>query len=99
MKTWGSTSTLGVELAPPRWLSSNRIKRAAGKNVRNVGDTGEGDAGRCCQQKSRSELGQKGNGSTLWIRTVIDARYMEHRVGIPKRDGFGRSRPGLQSPF
>ena len=63
MKTWGSASTLGVELGPPRCLSSNRRERAARKNLRNVGDTGEGDAGRSGQQNSRSELGQKYSGS------------------------------------
>jgi hypothetical protein len=65
VKTWASASTLGVELGPPRCLSSNRRERAAKKNLRNVGDTGEGDAGRCCQQNSHSELGQKGSGSPL----------------------------------
>ena len=72
MKTWGSASTLGVELGPPRCLSSNRRERAARKNLRNVGDTCEGDAGCCCQQNSRSELGQKGCGSPNWIRTIPD---------------------------
>ena len=27
------------------------------KNLRNVADTDEGDAGRCCQQNSHAELG------------------------------------------
>ena len=71
MKTWGSASTLGVELGPPRCLSSNRRERTARENLRNVGDTGEEDAGRCCQQNSRSELGQKCSGSPAWIRTTI----------------------------
>ena len=71
VKTWGSASTLGVELAPPRCLSSNRRERAARKNLRNVGDTGEGDCRCCCQQNSRPELGQNGSGSPAWIRTTI----------------------------
>src|ERR1035437_3932826 len=67
VKTWGSASTLGVELGPPRCLSSNRRERTARKTLRNVEDTCEGDAGCCCQQTSRSELGQKGVGSPARI--------------------------------
>jgi len=74
VKTWGSASTLGVELGPPRCLSSNRRERAARKSLRNVRDTREEEAGRCCQQKSHSELGQKGSGSPSWIRTAFDER-------------------------
>src|ERR1022692_3556046 len=54
---WGSAATRGVELAPPRCLSSNRRERAAGKNLRNVADTDEGDARRCCQQKQPLGVG------------------------------------------
>ena len=63
METWGSASTLGVERAPPRNLSSNRRERAACKSLRNVADTGEVNGGRCCQQNRPLELGQKGTGS------------------------------------
>src|ERR1035437_1172892 len=71
VKTWGSASTLGVELGPPRCVSSNRRARTARENLRNVEDTCEGAAGCCCQQNSRSELGQKGVGSPARIRTSI----------------------------
>src|ERR1035437_9958367 len=66
------------------------------KNLRNVGDTGAGGGGRCCQQNTRLELGQKGSGSALWIRTVVDTIGMERRGefqnvtvflnGIPSRN-------------
>ena len=61
----------GVGHAVPRCLSSNWRERAARKNLRNVGDTGEGDGGCCCQHNSGSELGQRGSGSPAWIRTTI----------------------------
>jgi len=70
VKTWGSASTLGAELAPPRCLSSNRRECAAWKHLRNVADTDEEDAGRCCQQNRHSELGQKCSGSPNGIRTM-----------------------------
>jgi hypothetical protein len=63
VKTWDSASTLGVELAPPRNLASNRRKRAVPKTLRNVAYTGEDDGWRCCQQNRRLELGQKWFGS------------------------------------
>ncbi len=62
----------GVASAAPRGLSSNRRGRAARKSLRNVGDTCEGDAERCCQQNSRSKLGQKCLGSPACIRTPFD---------------------------
>ena len=53
----------GVELAPPRCLSSNRRERAVRKSVRNVVGPDEVDTECCRQQKSRLELGPKGTGS------------------------------------
>jgi hypothetical protein len=50
VKTWGSTSTPGVETATPRSLRSNWRNRRVHNNLRNVGDTGEEDANRCCQE-------------------------------------------------
>ena len=102
METWGSAATLGVELAPPRCLSSNRRERAARKNLRNVADTDEGDGGCCCQQNSRSELGQKGTGSpenvvSNHLSTVFgdgsglapqEERRYEHANGEKRRSGF-----------
>jgi len=63
VKTWGSASTLGVDRAPPRNLSSNQRERATCRNVRNVGDTVEVTGRRCCQQKACSELGLQSTGS------------------------------------
>ena len=63
MKTWGSASTLGVELGPARCLSSNRRERKARENLRNVADTCEVDRWRSCQRNRRLELGQKTIGS------------------------------------
>jgi hypothetical protein len=63
VKTWGSASTLGVELGPARYLSSNQRERATRKNVRNVADTGEVNGGRYCQRNAALELGRKGTGS------------------------------------
>lgn len=71
VKAWVSTSTLGVELAPPRCLSSNWRERAARESLRNVADRGERGGGCCCQQNGRFELGQKSSGSPAWIRTTI----------------------------
>jgi hypothetical protein len=58
-KTWGSAPTPGGKLAPPRNRSSNRRKRAARKNLRNVADTGETGGGRCCQQERTWSWGWK----------------------------------------
>ena len=56
----------GVGRAVPQNLSSKWRERATREDVRNVGDMDEGDCPRCCQQNSRSELGQKGSGSPSW---------------------------------
>lgn len=63
METWGSASTLGVELAPPRNLSSNQRERAARQNPRNVVDTGEVNGCRSRQENAPVELGQNPRGT------------------------------------
>ena len=61
---------LGLSLHPHPATLPTGEKRAARKNLRNVADTDAGDAGRACQQNSRSELGQKSSGSPGRIRTT-----------------------------
>ena len=70
----------GVELAPPRNLSSNQRERATRQDPRNVADTGESDGGRCCQQNSRLELGQKWRGSP---KTMV-SNHLSAAAHVPK---------------
>jgi hypothetical protein len=83
VKAWGSTSTLGVELAPPRCLSSNWRERAARESLRNVADRGERGGGCCCQQNGRFELGQKSSGSP---KTMVSNYLSTYFQGL----GHGR---------
>jgi hypothetical protein len=71
LKTWGSASTLGVELGPARCPSSNRRERKTHENLRNVADTSEVDRQRSRQRKAPVELERKSTGSPAWIRTTI----------------------------
>ena len=59
MKTWGSASTLGLSSHPRDASSSNRRERAARKNLRNVGDTGEGDGGAAVNKTGPRSWGRK----------------------------------------
>jgi hypothetical protein len=59
VKMWGSASTPGVELGPPRCLSSNRRERAARKNLRNVGDTGAEARGAAVKKTTARSWGGK----------------------------------------
>ena len=95
VKTWGSASTLGVELGHPRCLSSNRSEPVARKNVRNVADTGTRGGGCCCQQNGRFELGQKKCGSIPTCHRVIhrslaslckDREYASNHLSNRPRD-------------
>ena len=40
----------GVAPPAPKLASSNRRESKVSRNLRNVADTDDGDAGRCCQQ-------------------------------------------------
>jgi hypothetical protein len=85
VKTWASASTLGVERAPPRNFSSNERERAARQNPRNVADTGEVNDGRCCQQNTRYELGQKGAGSPKTMVSNYLSDLLTMTYGSPAR--------------
>src|SRR5579862_8174780 len=77
-----------VDRALPRNLSSNPREPATRTNVRNVADTDVGTGRRCCQQNSRSELGQKCSGSPAWIRTTIHGS--KGRCPTIRRPGISR---------
>ncbi len=88
VKTWGSASTLGVELGPPRCLSSNRRECPARKNVRNVADTGAPERRRCCQRNAPPGVGGERN---LAPRHGFEPRFTAPKAAVLPLDDRGKS--------